>query len=120
MKGVDDEDGDFRQMGVEDLLAFLSGLVGGPAADVEVDLPFGEDDWSRVASFSGIVSAVREGEAPAGAIVNLWRVFFEHERRTPSAPVLTVDPRLFRAAAFDGETLRVGLMNARVEIRLDV
>jgi hypothetical protein len=117
---MDDDDQDLRQMGVEDLLAFLGGLVGGPAADVEVDLPFGDDDWSRVASFSGIVSAVREGEAPAGAIVNLWRVFFEHDRRTPSAPVLTVDPRLFRAADFDGETLRARLMNARVEIRLYV
>ena len=57
---------------------------------------------------------------PAGAIVNLWRVFFEHDRRMPSAPVLTVDPRLFRAADFDGETLRVRLMNARVEMRLYV
>jgi hypothetical protein len=28
---MDDDDQDLRQMGVEDLLAFLGGLVGGPA-----------------------------------------------------------------------------------------
>jgi hypothetical protein len=70
---MDDDDQELRQMGVEDLLSFLGGLVGGPSAEVEVDLPFGDDDWSRVASCSGIVSAVSEREAPAGAIVNLSR-----------------------------------------------
>jgi hypothetical protein len=50
----------------EDLPAFLGGLVGGPAADVEVDLPVGDEDWSRVASFSGTVSAVGERKCPRG------------------------------------------------------
>jgi hypothetical protein len=108
--GLDEDDDDDLPMDFDDLVALLRGFAG-EAVDVGVKIPSGGEDPFHIASFSGVVANVSERH-------DVWRLCCERDERSPSPNALTIDRRLYLAATFDGETLRISLVNARVEILL--